>query len=321
MSTPRPGPTSSTTSSGLELGEPADHAEQVLVDQEVLAELLLRGGPAHASPKAALALASSCAASSAASSPRASASAATVWTTFAGSFGRPRLGCGARYGLSVSASSRSRRDGARGLAQLLGLRVGDVAGEREVVAALERDRQELGRREAVQDDGARERLSAAAVSSEAARVWTTTGLPSSAASSSCALEELALAVVRRVVAVEVEPGLADGDRALVGEQLTQLVEPGRVGLGRLVRVDAERGEDAVVPSAIASVSRQRVDTRADRDDPVDAGLACARDQLVRRLRARVEVRVGVDHAAAVGWSTRGKSGAAAAIPSVSGVRP
>jgi hypothetical protein len=33
------------------------------------------------------------------------------------------------------------------------------------------------------------------------------------------------------------------------------------------------------------------------------------------------VRVGVDHAAAVGWSTRGKSGAAASIPSVAGVRP
>src|SRR6185503_4691559 len=91
----------------FELGQPADHAEQVLVDQEVLAELLLRGGPAHPRPKAALALASSRVASSLGSSPRASASAATVWTTFAGSFGRPRLGCGARYGLSVSASSRS----------------------------------------------------------------------------------------------------------------------------------------------------------------------------------------------------------------------
>jgi hypothetical protein len=33
------------------------------------------------------------------------------------------------------------------------------------------------------------------------------------------------------------------------------------------------------------------------------------------------VRVGVDHAAAVGWSTRGKSGAAASMPWVAGVRP
>jgi hypothetical protein len=33
------------------------------------------------------------------------------------------------------------------------------------------------------------------------------------------------------------------------------------------------------------------------------------------------VRVRVGHAAAVGWSTRGKSGAAASIPSVAGVSP
>ena len=136
-----------------------------------------------------------------------------------------------------------------------------------------------------------------------------------------ALEELALAVVRRVVAVEVEAGLADRDRALVGEQLAQLVEPRRVGLGGLVRMDPERCEDAVVPLGDRERLAAGVEARADRDDPVDAGLARARDELVRRLRARVEVRVGVDHAAAVGWSTRGKSGAAAAIPSVSGVRP
>ena len=49
-------------------------------------------------------------------------------------------------------------NGARGLTQLLGLREGDVAGEGEVIAALDCDRQELGRREAVQDDGARKRL-------------------------------------------------------------------------------------------------------------------------------------------------------------------
>ena len=75
----------------VEGGEAADHAEDVVVDEEVLAELLLRAD-AHGSEKAAVALASICAASSAASSPRAAASAATVWTTFAGSFGRPRRG-------------------------------------------------------------------------------------------------------------------------------------------------------------------------------------------------------------------------------------
>src|SRR5688500_13404838 len=87
---------------GVELGEPADHAEDVLVGEEVLAEPLLRNHR-HGREKAAVAFASMRAASSAASSPRAAASAATVWTTWAGSFGLPRNGCGARYGLSVSA--------------------------------------------------------------------------------------------------------------------------------------------------------------------------------------------------------------------------
>src|ERR671935_234255 len=90
-----------------ELREAADHAEDVLVDEEVLPELLLGEREPHESEKAAAAFASSRAASSAGSSPRASASATTVWTTFAGSFGRPRRGWGLRYGLSVSARRRS----------------------------------------------------------------------------------------------------------------------------------------------------------------------------------------------------------------------
>ena len=86
----------------------------------------------------------------------------------------------------------------------------------------------------------------ASVSSSAARVWMTTGLPSSAASSSCRVEEAALRVVRRVVAEVVEAGLADGDGALVGEQVAQLVEPLGLGAAGFVRVDAERRVDAVV---------------------------------------------------------------------------
>src|SRR5262245_9979468 len=78
----------------LELGEALDHAEDVLVDEEVLAELLL-GTDAH-SPKQRAAFASICSASSASSALRARARAATVYTTFAGSFGLPRLGSGAR---------------------------------------------------------------------------------------------------------------------------------------------------------------------------------------------------------------------------------
>src|SRR5262249_57086847 len=94
----------------IEGGQSLDHAEDVFVDEEVLAELLPRRD-VH-SPNAAVALASMRAASSAALSARTRASSATVWTTFAGSFRGPRTGCGARDGLSVSA--RGRAAGTRG---------------------------------------------------------------------------------------------------------------------------------------------------------------------------------------------------------------
>src|SRR6202008_1674718 len=80
---------------GAELGEPADHVEDVRVAQEVLAVLLLRPR-AHGSEKQVVAFCSIRCSSSARSSPRARARASNVWTTFAGSFGRPRTGCGAR---------------------------------------------------------------------------------------------------------------------------------------------------------------------------------------------------------------------------------
>ena len=80
----------------IELREPADHAEDVRVGEEVLAQPLLRHHACHGRLKAEVAFASMRAASSPASSPRASARAATVCRTCAGSFGRPRTGCGAR---------------------------------------------------------------------------------------------------------------------------------------------------------------------------------------------------------------------------------
>ena len=70
----------------------------------------------------------------------------------------------------------------------------------------------------------RSRASTATVSSSAARVWMTSGLPQLAASAACASEELALRVARRVVAVVVEAGLADGDGPRMREQLAQRVE-------------------------------------------------------------------------------------------------
>ena len=74
-----------------ESGEPPDHAEEVHVDEKMLAEVPLRND-GHASENAVAAFASSLAESSATSTARSSASAATVCTTFAGSFGLPRSG-------------------------------------------------------------------------------------------------------------------------------------------------------------------------------------------------------------------------------------
>ena len=98
------------------------------------------GSRSRSAEKAAVAFASIRAASSSASSPRAAASAATVWTTWAGSFGLPaqRLRREVRaVGLGQDPVGGNLRGG---LAQLRRLRVGDVAGEGEVPAALERRR-------------------------------------------------------------------------------------------------------------------------------------------------------------------------------------
>jgi hypothetical protein len=152
----------------------------------------------------------------------------------------------------------------------------------------------------VQDDGARERLErGGGFRGGVARVHHDR-LAELGGQFELAIEELALAVVRRVLAVEVEAGLADRDRAFVGEQVAQLVEPRGVGLRGLVGMDPERGEDAIVPGGDRERLAAGVEARTDRDDPVDAGLERLRDELVRRFCARVEVRVGVDHAAAVG---------------------
>ena len=96
-----------------------------------------------------------CRSSSAGSSPRACASAASVWTTFAGSFGLPAHGLRrevGRVGLGEDAlgGNLGRRE-----AEVDGLREGRVAGERDVPAALERGRQQVRRREAVEDDRSR----------------------------------------------------------------------------------------------------------------------------------------------------------------------
>ncbi len=79
---------------GREVGEPLDHAEQVLVDEKVLAQALA-WRDAH-SENTLVAFSSIWSSRASASTPRASASASRVWRTKAGSLRRPRTGCGAR---------------------------------------------------------------------------------------------------------------------------------------------------------------------------------------------------------------------------------
>ena len=93
----------------VELGRGADHAQDVVVDQEVLAELAVGADAEGAqAPEARLArlvahgpstraaFASTLRSSSSYSIPRSSATKRAVWVTFAGSFGLPRSGCGER---------------------------------------------------------------------------------------------------------------------------------------------------------------------------------------------------------------------------------
>ena len=115
---------------------------------------------AHHSPKHSAALRSICARARADPRRAPAASAASVCMTYAGSFGLPRIGCGARYGASVSARIRSAGTCARGEPQVDRLREGRVAGERDVPAALERRLEQVRRGEAVQDDAARRSLRA-----------------------------------------------------------------------------------------------------------------------------------------------------------------
>jgi len=74
-----PGPDLEHHILGVELGEAPDDPENVVVDQEVLPEGLVRSGrQRHGNEKATEALASICADSSSGSLPRAAASTSTV---------------------------------------------------------------------------------------------------------------------------------------------------------------------------------------------------------------------------------------------------
>jgi hypothetical protein len=109
------------------------------------------------------------------------------------------------------------------------------------------------------------------------------------------LEEIELAIMWRVVAEVVEPRFPDGHRFGVVEQRCELLDVCARRPPRLMRVEAERDEDAVF--AVGELERfaTRGERRSDRDHPCHAGrprsLEC-----MRRVLDRVQVRVRVDHA-------------------------
>ena len=128
------------------------------------------------------------------------------------------------------------------------------------------------------------------------------------------VEEFLLSLPRRVVAVVVKPGLADGDGLRVREQLAELVEVAR--LSRLVRMHAETRVDAVLLLG----ARKRCAGRCDRGRNVDHARHADRPRSREHLgRVVAQVRVRVDHAVVA--SSRGNSGGAAATVVVAASRP
>ena len=109
------------------------------------------------------------------------------------------------------------------------------------------------------------------------------------------LEGAALVVAGRVVAVVVEPGLADRPGARVRRGALDLLERGLVEAGALVRVASHDRDHLVV---VLRRGQRVLDRRAvhpHRRQPRDARRTCPADELGNRWLARVQVAVGVDH--------------------------
>src|SRR6185503_19316765 len=111
-------------------------------------------------------------------------------------------------------------------------------------------------------------------------------------------EPLLLVGVRRVVAVEIQAALADGDAVRMGGEGLQLRNRLGAAVARVVRVHAGRERHTEGRSLPAFFDRGAGD-----DDRVDAGLACAREDFaaIRGESGMREVRADVDepHAASI----------------------
>ena len=286
---------------GVELGQPGDDAEDVVVDEEVLAERLLRcdaHGAGEAEGRVGVPV-DLRARAPRAPSPRTSASAASVWRTFAGSLRLPRRGWGARYGLSVSARILSAGTAAAALPEVDRLRVRDVAGEGDVVPAAR-----------------------AAVSSRsgAEKQWRTT-VPANGCERGCRVRVGVARVDRRPAARPTPPARAGARRARAALARREVVEVVEAGLphgddlrvpdaarrarrsARLRRLPAWCGS---MPTAAKTPSCCSAIASAARHDAMPVPIVITRETPTARARStrtaagssqRVEVRVGVDHGA------------------------
>ena len=297
----------------LELGQPPDHAEDVLVDEEVLAEALARSD-AHSAEHPRSRCASICASSSAASTPRSSASASSVWHDVR------RLVALAAHRLrrEIRAVGLGEqpvgRDAASRVAQVVGVLVGDVAGERHVPAVLERRRRAAA---ATRSSGGSTGPSCASEACARVVVGRARVDDDRLAGLACELElrveQLLLRRVRRVVAEVVEAGLADGDRARDARaaRAARRAQVERRARG-LVRVDAEARVDAV--ARLGARERAPRARRCVVATSIDAG---------RRRRSRARSSTSAASSPRCAWvsitprrrrgSMRGKSGGAASI--------
>ena len=206
---------------GVELGKPRDDAEDVVVDEEVLAERLpgRRGAHARGRPNATLALRSICA-----------SSVGNVDATRLREDGERVEHVGRLVSLAAERLRREIRavrlgkdpiggNGRRRLPQQGGLRIGHVSRKRHVVPALERRVEQTRGREAVEDDRAGERgQRGCSVVVGVARV-DHDGEPGGRGDLELPVEERALHLARSTVMKVVEADLADRDDGRMLEQL------------------------------------------------------------------------------------------------------
>ena len=157
--------------------------------------------------------------------------------------------------------------------------------------------------------------SVATVSSSAARVWMTSGLPAVAGDLDLGEERALLVLARRAVAVVVEPGLPHRAAEVVLRQLGEVGRGGVVEAVGGVRVAADRGEHLV--EALRRRERRAVAVlvHPDREDALHARLARRGHQLVLGRGAVVEMGVRVDHCGL------GKSGGSSPIEPPPGPSP